>query len=283
MLRKLKWIFVTLCITAMIVQIPAAEAAKTPEKDIPIDLIVNGSYIRTDAVPFIEHDTTLVPIRFVSEALGANVWWDSNAAEAVVVDGGKTIRMPENKSVAYVNGRAVKLSKPMRLSGGRTFVPVRFVAESLGAKVGWDQQYFNVTIVRGSHSVPSHLIKRDYTTDDIFWLGRIIEAESAGEPVAGMVGVGNAILNRVKSSDYPNTIYDVIFDRKFGVQYEPTLNGTIYNTPSSDSIASAKRALRGENFVGKSLFFFNPRTAQSNWISQNRTYYKSIGNHDFYL
>lgn len=275
--------FATLCMAIIIVQVPAAEAAKTPEKDIPIDLIVNGSYIKTDAAPFIEYDTTLVPIRFVSEALGATVWWDESAAEAVVVDGGKTIRMPENKSVAYVNGKAVKLAKPMRLQGGRTFVPVRFVAESLGAKVGWDQQYFNVTISRGSLGVPSHLIKRDYTTDDIFWLGRIIEAESAGEPVAGMVGVGNAILNRVKSKEYPNTIYGVIFDRKHGVQYEPILNGTIYNNPSSDSIASAKRALRGENFVGSSLFFFNPRIAQSNWISLNRTYYTSIGNHDFYL
>lgn len=283
MIKRLKWTMLTLCLAAALFQGQTAQAAKTPEKDIPIDLIVNGSYIKTDVDPFIDYDTTFVPIRFVSEALGANVWWDTASDTAVVEDGGTVIEMPVNKNIAYVNGKEVKLSKSVRLESERTFVPIRFVMESLGAQVGWDQKYFNVEITRGSVSVPSNLVKKDYTTDEIFWLGRIIEAESAGEPVHGMVAVGNVILNRVKSDQYPNTIYEVIFDRKYGVQFEPILNGTIYNNPSQDSIASAKRALRGESFAGESLYFFNPKIAQSNWISQNRTFYTSIGNHDFYL
>ena len=163
------------------------------------------------------------------------------------------------------------------------YVPVRFVSETFGAKVGWDATYYTVQIEKKGITVNGSLIDRRYTIDEIFWLGRIIEAESAGEPVRGKVGVGNVVLNRVKSPEFPNTIYEVIFDRKYGVQFEPILNGTIYNTPSNESIISAKRALRGENMVGESLYFLNPRIAQSNWITNNRTYYTTIKNHDFYL
>ena len=67
------------------------------------------------------------------------------------------------------------------------------------------------------------------------------------------------------------------------MQFEPVINGSIYNTPSNESVISAKRALRGENTVGKSLYFFNPKTAASNWIEKNRQYYITINNHDFYL
>ena len=119
--------------------------------------------------------------------------------------------------------------------------------------------------------------------DEIFWLGRIIEAESSGEPASGKVAVGNVILNRVKSNEFPNTIYTVIFDRTHGVQFEPIMNGSIYNTPSAESMISAKRALRGENIAGNSLYFLNPRTAANSWISNNRPYYMTIHNHDFYL
>ena len=162
-------------------------------------------------------------------------------------------------------------------------MPVRFVAESFGAKVGWDNTYYIVQINKSGVSVNSSLIDWRYTKDEIFWLGRIIEAESSGEPASGKVAVGNVILNRVKSNEFPNTIYTVIFDRTHGVQFEPIMNGSIYNTPSAESMISAKRALRGENIAGNSLYFLNPRTAANSWIANNRPYYMTIHNHDFYL
>ena len=75
----------------------------------------------------------------------------------------------------------------------------------------------------------------------------------------------------------------MVFDTRHGVQFEPILNGTIYNNPSYDSMVAAKYALMGENNIGDCLYFFNPRIAQSTWISKNRTYYTTIGLHDFYL
>ena len=81
---------------------------------------------------------------------------------------------------------------------------------------------------------------------------------------------------------YPNTIYGVIFDFKNGIQFTPAYTGTIYNTPSAESIAAAKMCLEGYEIVPGVLFFFNPRIATSNWISKNRPFAARIGLHDFY-
>ena len=108
-------------------------------------------------------------------------------------------------------------------------------------------------------------------------------AEACAEPAEGKIAVGNVVLNRVRSDEFPDTIFGVIFDRKYGVQFEPVLNGTIYCEPDKDCLQAAARALAGENVVGESLYFFNPELAQSTWISDNRLYCMTIGGHDFYL
>ena len=66
-----------------------------------------------------------------------------------------------------------------------------------------------------------------YDADVVYWLSRIISAESRGEPLIGQIAVGNVVLNRVRSSAFPNTVWGVIFDRKWGVQFSPVSNGTI--------------------------------------------------------
>lgn len=123
---------------------------------------------------------------------------------------------------------------------------------------------------------------RTYTQDDVYWLSRLIEAESGGEPYKGKLAVGNSVLSRVLSGEFPNNVVKVIFDRKYAVQYQPTANGAIYNTPSTDSIIAAMSALEGVWHISDCLYFFNPRTATNNWISKNREFMTTIGNHDFY-
>ena len=280
----MKKIILFLCIIIMCSVNAHAYTYKTPERDIPVDILVNGAYIKTDAAAFIENESTFVPIRFVSDALGADsIEWDPDTACATIKKGVDTIVLYENRNDAYVNGKKHILSGEAKTVGGRLFVPVRFVSESFGAQVGWDEKYYNVLITKEGQQVAEHMIDRSYTNDEVFWLARIIQAESSGEPSEGKVAVGNVVLNRVKSGKFPNTIYNVIFDMRFGVQFEPVINGRIYNNPSDESIICAKRALRGENLVGESLYFFNPRIASSNWISNNRRYYTTIKNHDFYL
>lgn len=251
----------------------------------PICLTVNGVYLAMDSQPFLHEGFTFVPIRFVSEALGADsVTWDSSRNTATIQQDETTIQLTAGQKTAYVNGEKIRVAQGIRLVNDRVYVPVRFVSETLGCEVLWDSQTYTVAINKKGISVPAHLEgTRGYSDDEIYWLSRIIHAESRGEPMQGKIAVGNVVLNRVESTQFPNTIYGVIFDQKYGVQFSPVADGSIYNTPLGDSVIAAKKALEGESQAGQSLYFFNPRTASSFWIAQNRTYYKTIANHDFYL
>ena len=121
-----------------------------------------------------------------------------------------------------------------------------------------------------------------YNADDLYWLSRIINAEAGGESLEGKIAVGNVVLNRKASPMYPNSIYGVIFDRKHGTQFTPVVTGTIYRTPSAESVIAAKICLEGHSISREALFFMNPRIATSNWIAKNCRFLFRIGNHDFY-
>jgi N-acetylmuramoyl-L-alanine amidase len=124
-----------------------------------------------------------------------------------------------------------------------------------------------------------------YTTGaaDLYWLSRIVEAEAGAEPYQGKIAVANVILNRVNSSAFPDTIKGVIFEYYQGIpQFSPVADGTIYNTPSEDSIQAAKDALAGGSPVGTATYFFNPDKASGSWIVNNKTYVTRIGDHVFY-
>ena len=116
-----------------------------------------------------------------------------------------------------------------------------------------------------------------YDEDDLYWLSHIIYAEAGDQPYNGMVAVGNVILNRVASPEFPNTIYDVIFQRN---QFSPVSNGTLYLEPSDAAIQAAKDALDGEIAVERALFFNMAGT--SSWASRNREFITRIGDHNFY-
>jgi len=119
---------------------------------------------------------------------------------------------------------------------------------------------------------------------DIYWLARIIEAEAGGESYQGKLAVGNVIMNRVKSKDFPDTVYKVIFEYYQGIpQFSPVADGTIYNTPSADSMKAARESYDGtKRPVGNALYFFNPAKAAGTWIVKNRAYVTTIGGHAFY-
>lgn len=138
--------------------------------------------------------------------------------------------------------------------------------------------YSNTTVSRGTS-----IIRTNYSQDDLYWLSRIIEAEAGSEPSDGKVAVGNVILNRVNSKDFPNTIYDVIFEYYEDIpQFSPVAEGTIYNNPSEESIQAARDALNGSRPVGNSTYFFNPDKSAGYWIVQNKSYVTRIGGHAFY-
>lgn len=247
------------------------------------DIRINGEYIKTDAGVYVADGVTFAPVRSVCSALGAGVDWDENTRTATADFEDNSITFYENSARVLHNGSVTHAPAASCTIDGRMYVPVRFLGELCGFDVDWDDKYQNAELTKEDTEVGREYILTDYTHDELTWLARIIYAEARGEDITGQIAVGNVVLNRVASALYPNTIYGVIFDTKNGVQFEPVLNGSVYNDADQSCIQAAKRALLGENYAGECLFFFNPTIAESNWISANRTYYAAIGGHEFYL
>jgi len=117
------------------------------------NMYVNGKLVILDSVPIVRNDRTLLPIRFVAEALGAQVGWDEAQQKVTIQDSKTKIEMWINKPTAIVNGKTVYIDPanykvvPI-LVNGRTMLPVRFVSESLGAQVKWNEAQQKVTITK---------------------------------------------------------------------------------------------------------------------------------------
>ena len=221
-----------------------------------------------------------IPFRQAASAIaGSSYSYDSSTKTSTMKANGLEITAGNGCYVTYANGRALFSTTPnVIMSDGRMYIPVTVFAKAVGMKV--DATTSKISIA-GSFKPLLHADKF-YNNDEVFWLARIIHAESRGEALIGQVAVGNVVLNRVKSAYYPNTIYGVIFDRKYGVQFSPVLDGSIYNTPTYNATLAAKICLEGTKLSQHSLFFLNPITAESSWIIHSREYLYSIGGHDFY-
>jgi len=107
---------------------------------------VNGSSSTTDAAPKIVNSRTMLPIRFVAEALGAEVGWNGDTRTVTIIKGTTNIAITIDSDKAIVNGQEQILDAPAFVENSRTYLPVRFVSENLGAKVDWDGATQTVTI-----------------------------------------------------------------------------------------------------------------------------------------
>lgn len=244
-----------------------------------VDILVEGTRIACDTEPVIVNSTTYVPVRAVAQALreDASVTWDG---QAVVRTGDLTLTATPGNQYIEANGRAIYVPDGVRTLAGRVLIPVRALARALNAAVAWDSTAGTVLLERGSGAILD--ASQFYNADDLYWLSRIISAESQGEPLRGKIAVGNVVLNRVQSSDFPSDIYSVIFDERWGGQFEPVRNGAIYQTPTAESVLAARLCLEGINVAGSSLYFLAPALTSNHWIMQNRPYVMTIGAHWFY-
>ncbi len=221
-----------------------------------------------------------IPFRTASAAIGGSSYsYNSSTKTSTMRAPGLEIVATDGCYVTYANGRTLFNTTPnVIMSDGRLYIPANVFAKAVGMTV--DASGSSVSL-RGSYS-PLLSADKFYRSDEVFWLARIIHAESRGEALIGQIAVGNVVLNRVRSAYYPNTIYGVIFDRKYGVQFSPILDGTIYNTPGYSATLAAKICLEGYDVSGGAFFFLNVKLATSSWIPRTREYAFTIGNHDFY-
>jgi N-acetylmuramoyl-L-alanine amidase len=116
-----------------------------------------------------------------------------------------------------------------------------------------------------------------YGSSDVQLLARLIYGEARGEPYTGKVAVGAVVLNRVRSSKFPNTIAGVIYQPG---AFDAVSDGQINLTPDSDSLRAARDAMNGWDPTGGCVYYYNPNTATSSWI-WSRPVQLRIGKHNF--
>lgn len=112
---------------------------------------------------------------------------------------------------------------------------------------------------------------------DLNLLARLVYGEARGEPYTGQVAVAAVVLNRVKSSSFPNTIAGVIYQSG---AFNVVDDGQINLTPNSTAINAAQDALNGWDPSYGAIYYFNPSTATNKWI-WSRPMTVTIGNHRF--
>lgn len=215
---------------------------------------------------------------FFEELTNMRVTYDGAKKILSVNGSGFDMEVIDGGNVVYANGRCLfSMTPSVLLSDGSMYAPISPILKAVGMSYSQSGQISLYGEVK-----PIMHASRYYREDEVYWLSRIISAESRGESLLGQITVGSVVMNRVSSTLYPNTIWSVIFDKKYGVQFSPILDGSIYAEPSAASVVAAKITLEGFRVNTDALFFLYPRYSTSTWIPNNREYLFSVGKHDFY-
>ena len=113
-----------------------------------VRVFINSQLVQfADEQPFVDGNSrTQIPVRFVSEALGAKVEWEPTYKRVTIIDEGKEIILNVDQKKIMVNGQFKTMDTAAKIKNNRTFVPLRFVSEGLGAEVTWDPVGKNVYI-----------------------------------------------------------------------------------------------------------------------------------------
>lgn len=258
----------------------AAASFTLPASAKAVKLTLDGAPLPTVDARLID-GTTYVPLRaFAGEMGECDISWDAEHGVARARSGELSLTATVGATYIEANDRAIPAPDGVRLIEGSVMLPLRPLARAYGLTVDWEGETTTASLSRiGQALAPASAV---YDADTLNWLARIISAEAKGEPFAGQIAVGNVVLNRVASSEFPDTVYGVIFDRRYGVQFTPTANGAIYTPPTPSAVIAAKLALEGYTLSPDVLYFLNPDIATSRWIIENRTFAFKIGGHEFY-
>ncbi|MBQ4065158.1 MAG: cell wall hydrolase [Clostridia bacterium] len=249
---------------------PSALAAYTPR----VVITYNGKMLNeVDAL--LINTVTYVPFAEFCLALRDGTVSRDTASDTMIYwDDSVKVRVSVNKRYIESNGRPIPCQAGVISVNGKVCIPLLTLAYVFDLEAAWDPGFrYHLTDRRGD------VAEKSYNEEDLYWLARIISAESKGEPMRGKIAVGNVVMNRVAHHDFPNTVKEVIFQKG---QFTPVKNGALYDAPTAESVEAAKRCLDGETVTADALYFCNPAIATGTWMQRNCTYCMTIGNHAFY-
>ncbi|MCL1808999.1 MAG: stalk domain-containing protein, partial [Clostridiales bacterium] len=216
-----------------------------------IRITIDGKPISLDLAPVIQNDRTLIPIRPVAEAIGADVDWDQTTKTATLVRAGVTVELTIGSTAAQVDGESVPLDAAPMILNGRTLLPVRFVAETFSQDVKWDAQNRVVVIVEDMDFAKDSNLKE--------WL----------------IGVG-AIIAKVNERVGADPYFMGIYERtSSGVRTARSVLKNSWGTESREDLLDAIYGIanfgHSHNFDQDAALFKSFSTAEQKQIMKNAT------------
>ena len=257
------------------------QTSVTAEPAVALDhtLLMNGQPVPADTGKTVEQGTTYVALAAMAQTLDPSVTitWDGGSSTAAVQSAVLDLTAKVGQQYLVANGRYLYVPEGVRMEAGRVVVPLKELVKAFDAKLSWDPADGTTSITTGSGGIASG--DSFYNQDDLFWLSRVVYAESGNQSLDGKIAVANVVLNRVKSPIFPNTIEGVLAQKN---QFPTYGSGSLAKrTPNEGSIIAAKLAMDGavvEEAAG-ALYF---DSASNSWASRNKTHITTIGGHKFY-
>ena len=199
----------------------------------------------------------------------------------------KTNNVTQNKSMEKLKYKKIK-EKIIRRIIKKIKVPIILVCLLIGLYISLNFENLEITtevfaaITDQSSTSTKKQTDQSSTNnskDMVELLARLINGEARGEPYKGQVAVGAVVMNRVKSSEFPDTISGVIYQKG---QFSCVTDGQINKAIDENSTVykAAREALNGADPTNGCLFFYNPKTSKSKWIF-TRPVVTTIGKHRF--
>ena len=223
--------------------------------------------------------TRIVPIILlvvsIISFIAYNVYFraDSNSSEALSKYGsrGDEVRQIQTKLKrwGYYNGNVDGIY------GSQTLAAVKWFQQKNGLTV--DGIAGPKTLAAMGIMSSSNTSGGTASSTDLNLLARLVYAEARGESYKGQVAVASVVLNRVKSSSFPNTVAGVIYQAG---AFSVVNDGQINLTPNQTAYNAARDALNGWDPTYGAIYYFNPNTATNSWI-WSRPVTVVIGNHRF--
>ena len=260
---------------------PQNQQVTTNQPEVELDrvLLVNGQPVPKTVGRMTVGGETYVSLKAMAEQLDPNVAVEWNADKRIVTltTEALSLRAQIGKLYMEANGRYLYMPEGVQLIDGVMMVSLDALAKAFDATTGWDTENGTFTVTTGSGAIVSG--EQFYNENDLFWLSRVIFAESGNQILEGKMAVGNVVMNRVNHSIWPDTIRGVIAQRN---QFSTWRGGALANrTPNAESVIAAKIVLDGGVVEEiKDAYFFDAFC--NSWALRNKTVLAVIGGHRFY-
>ena len=238
-------------------------------------LLLSRGYRREDAV--------YAALRPLCAHANITMSWSGNSEHFTLELGALRVDALARQKYFTVSGRYLYAPEDWLIRGGELYLPVDALCRLLTLTA---EERDGALYLDGSGlclmQAGTDYYELNFPSGDLFWLAHIIHSEAGIEPMESKIGVGNVVMNRVKSPDFPDNVFDVIFDHEHSMQFEPISKGTIYEEPTEKDTIAACLVLEGADVAGECLYFVNPDYG-SFWFDNNLQFVKKIGRHNYYI